>query len=110
MKIVTIITLILLLFSHSVFADRPVTNIIHNDYFETNYNTEGTALGLAASQHHFDLSTYDLQFSVGTGEFNGAEALSFGLAKRFNNILLNATIGEENGQTGYGAGFTMRLK
>lgn len=67
------------------------------------------AVGLAASQHHFDFGTYKLQGSVGVGSFGEADALSFAVGKRVDRILFNGSVTRQGDTTGYGAGVNWRF-
>ena len=80
----------------------------HSNYYSTTNNyqnsSEGVALGIAASQHNFDTTTFNLQGSVSTGSYEGVTAFSFGLAKRYKSSLISGSVSNEGGRTGYGAG------
>lgn len=69
----------------------------------------GVAIGIATAQHNFDFGTYELQGSVGVGSYDTAEAASFALGKRFNRVMINGSVGAENGKLGLGAGFNWRF-
>lgn len=64
----------------------------------------GVALGIAASQHNFDMSTKKTQISVAVGQYDGDEAVSFAAGKRVGDLLVNGSIGSEGGKQGMGAG------
>ena len=83
---------------------EPINNTVNHTV-----DNKGVALGLAASQHNFDMGVNKFQGSVGLGTFQGVDALSFSLGKRYKDILINGSIGSENGLTGYGAGITWRF-
>jgi len=69
----------------------------------------GIALSIATSQHHFDFGTHSWQGSIGVGSFDNEHAISFGAAKRLNRVLINVSVGLENGKLGYGAGINRRF-
>jgi len=73
---------------------------------------QGTALGLAASQHQFDQSTYRWQASVAAGTYRNRNAYSLAIGKRLCTAcgLLNGSIGTENGATGGGIGYSWNFK
>ena len=77
-----------------------MTNITEN---------KGVALAIAKSQHNFDWSTEKWQGSLGTGSYDGQDAISIGVGKRFSNVLLNGSIGRESDKYGYGFGINMRF-
>lgn len=101
--------ILLFLISFSAYAG----NEHHNDtvYNQTTIKemNSGTALGIANAQHQFDMSTHSLQGSVAMGHYDGADALSFALGKRFDKILLNGSVGLEDGKVGYGVGLNFRF-
>ena len=82
---------------------------VNNSFAIGNYQSKGVALGLAASQHNYDMGVNKFQGSVGLGTFQGVDAVSFSLGKRYKDILINGSIGSESGLTGYGAGITWRF-
>ena len=99
-----ILTWLFFIFASSVSAhDYNVTNVYNS------YQDSGTALGIAMSQSHFDMGTYQLQGSVGTGSYNGSEAISFALAKRYKDVLINGSYGLAEGKNGIGLGVTWRF-
>ena len=101
-----ILTWLFFIFASSVSAhDYNVTNI-NNVPRET---ISGTALGIATAQHNFDMGTYQIQGSIGTGSYNGSEAVSFALAKRYKDILINGSYGLAEGKNGIGLGVTWRF-
>ena len=67
---------------------------------------KGVALSLAAAQHSFDTSTFAPQWSVGAASYGDSDAISIAIGKRFNNVLINGSIGYEDGERGYGVGIT----
>ena len=69
----------------------------------------GTALGLAASQHVCDSGTAKSQVSVGVGSYDGSQALSVGACKSINNTTINGSVGQEDGKTGFGVGFSVKF-
>ena len=72
--------------------------------------SQGIALAISASQLHFDFGTFPLQGGVGIGSFNGSQAATFGLAKRFDRILINGTISGEEGLEGFGFGLGLNWR
>lgn len=84
-----------------------VTEVIEQTI--VNEETSGVALSIAASQHHFDYGTHSWQGSVGVGYFDSEQAISGALAKRFNDVLLNGSIGRESDNTGVGFGVNVRF-
>ena len=76
---------------------------------ETQSAIEGVTMSYAASQHHFDLSTYSLQMSVGAASFRGEEALSFAIGKRVGDILINGSVSGSDNNQAYGFGATWRF-
>jgi autotransporter adhesin len=105
--------ILLALLPSAVFAGGNHTTI--NSYAhiteEVTYESySGIALGIATAQHHFDLGTPKTQLSIGAGSYDGANAVSIGAAKRIgDSVLLNGTLGKEGGNTGVGAGVTLRF-
>lgn len=88
-----------------VYIDVPRETIIR----ETINKTTGTALGIAASQCHHDFATVSLQGCAGIGSFMNEKAYSFGLAKRFDRVLINGSVSTENSNTAIGAGINFRF-
>lgn len=86
-----------------------IINNTTNITYKTTSTVSGMALGLAASQHNFDLSTYAYQWSIGAAYYDNEDAISFALGKRINNILINGSIGYENGTRGAGIGVNGRF-
>jgi len=72
----------------------------------TKYEYSGQALAIAAAQHSFNSSTFALQWSIGAATYEDTDALSIAIGKRVNDLLLNGSIGIENGTTGAGIGIT----
>lgn len=68
----------------------------------------GTALGLAASQHHFDWHTNKWQASIGGGFYDDSQAVSGAFGKKVGDVLLNGSIGCD-GACGGGMGATFRF-
>ena len=64
------------------------------------------SVGIASAQHHFDWSTSKWQGSIGMGHYDGDSALSAGLAKRYDEVLINLNVvkGDELGG-GLGVGW-----
>ncbi len=71
--------------------------------------SKGVALAIATAQHSFDWGSYDLQGSLAVGSYGSSDALSVGVAKRFDRILINGSVGTEDGKTGYGAAVNWRF-
>ena len=110
----------------SAYADKTHTTH-YNDYYSgdlnitfdssdvskpvDNSNTSGVALGIAATQHHFDFGTYKWQGSLGLGRFENNTAISIGIAKRLKDedVMINGSFGMENGRTGGGIGLNGRF-
>lgn len=75
-------------------------------------NTEtanGVALAIAMSQLSFDWSTKAYQAGVGLGSFNGDDAISLGIGKRVDRLLINGSIGREGNKYGYGLGISFHF-
>ena len=86
----------------------------HKHYYTTEVtnvttDTKGVALSLATAQHHFDFGTHSWQGSIGVGNFNSDSAISFGVAKRLNRVLVNASVAHEHDDTGVGVGVNWRF-
>lgn len=81
----------------------------HHDHTTLTGQSEGVALSLAASQHHFDFGTHSWQGSVGMGSYDNDSAISFGLAKRFDRVLINGSVGVNGDKSGYGMGVNWRF-
>ncbi len=101
--------IILLLLSFSVMADEkhhnvnaPVNNV--TNYSVTNYDVSGVATSIANSQHSFSFGTFALQGSLGAATYNNSNALSFGLAKRFNRVLISGSVSSESVSDNYSFG------
>jgi len=111
----TLLALVLIIFSANAAADwccRDTTNITNN-YTEVTHVVEetntGTAMAIAVAQHHFGFGTYSWQGSASAGFYDGEQAYSAGLAKRFEEVLINGTISRESDETGYGIGANFRF-
>lgn len=101
---------LLFLFSSQAMADRNRDVTVNNVTNSTTiYDSKGIALGIAASQHHFDFGTHSYQGSIGMGSFEDNTAISFGLAKRIGRVMVNASIGIEDGSHGIGVGLNWRF-
>lgn len=73
----------------------------------TTINTEtanGVALGIAMSQLGFEWGTKSFQAGIGLGSFDGEDAISIGVGKRVDRLLINGSIGREGDKYGYGLG------
>ena len=101
--------LILFIVASSASAHDNHSNNVYNSYTSIN-NVHGIALAIASSAHHFDMGTYETQGSVAIGSYGESSAISFAAAKRYNDLLISASIGSEDGKTGVGVGFTFRFK
>ena len=77
-----------------------VTNIMES---------KGTALAIAGSQCHFDLNTQGLQGCAGFGKYDGSSSSVIGIGKRIDNMLINGTIGREDGHSGVGLGLNFKF-
>ena len=86
--------------------------VINNTTISTTINQvtkreySGQALAIAAAQHSFNSSTFALQWSIGAATYEDTDALSIAIGKRVNGLLLNGSIGIENGSKGAGIGIT----
>lgn len=120
MKISIVIGSILLVIAIEVAADK----ITHNYYpAESTVNTttivnandavmnQQAAMGIAFAQHHPSSLTMDWQGSVGWGYFEGEQAISAGIAKKWCDDcpLINGTIGATDDYIGVGAGVNFRF-
>jgi len=63
----------------------------------------GTAIALAASQHTYSYGIKSLQGSFAVGTYEDETAISFGLAKKIDKILINGSVSNERGKLGLGA-------
>jgi len=110
MKITILIFLIIALFSDAEAHETHVTEVtnITNTTRITQEQAAGVALGIAAAQHQFYLETDDLQGSIGGGNYEGENAVSFAMAKRFKGILINGSVGGSSGNIGTGVGANWR--
>jgi len=85
-------------YHHSAKQSANNTTIINN------HTGNGVALGLAAAQHNYYWGKSSLQGSAAVGMFDGKEAFSFGLAKKYKKTLINGSISKEGNKFGVGAG------
>jgi len=69
-----------------------------NNYTINNYRGVATAL---ANNHSFGWGTDKLQGSLGYSNYDGENALSFGLAQRFKNVLVSGSVGSESNTDKY---------
>lgn len=84
--------------------DAPIeTTIINNE------SANGAALAIAMSQLSFDWSTKSYQAGIGLGSFNGNDAISLGIGKRVDRMLINGSIGREGNKYGYGFGVSFHF-
>lgn len=124
MKTVTLLAIIALMLAFSALPFAVQAGGRHNEH-ETSETTvvsditinqtltqriteeaKGNAISLAAAQHSFDMSTFAPQWSIGAASSGDSDAISFAIGKRFNNVLINGSIGYEDGEKGYGVGIT----
>ena len=80
---------------HSAIIEKSVT---------INKATNGAALAIAMSQLGFEWGTKSFQAGIGLGSFDGQDAVSIGVGKRVDRILINGSIGREGNKYGYGFG------
>jgi len=78
----------------------------NNTTIINNQMGNGVALGLAAAQHNYYWGKSSLQGSAAVGMFDGKEAFSFGLAKKYKKTLINGSISKEGNKFGVGAAVT----
>jgi len=120
MKLNTIMIIFAMMLAIIVSRDSEGSDPHHDHESSTNTttilnsrieNTDGIALAIAAAQHQFDWGTYSLQGSIGVGEYDGNNAISFGIGGRIgkDRMLVNGSIGVEEGKTGIGAGLNWRF-
>ena len=62
----------------------------------------GAALAIAMSQLSFDWSTRAYQAGVGLGSYDDLDSIAVGFGKRVDRMLINGSVGRENGKYGYG--------
>lgn len=118
-----------LLIMQVVWADSPhngndITNVYVQPYpydtatattaAATEVNTcTGSALGVAAAQHQFDFGTHSWQWAAGAAYIDGnnitCDALSFGIGKRIDRVVINGSISRESDTTAYGVGINGRF-
>jgi YadA-like membrane anchor domain len=92
-------------YHHGIIIEQsPVEAAIIN-----NETASGVALAIAMSQLSFDWSTRAYQAGIGLGSFNGADAISLGLGKRVDRMLINGSIGREGDKYGYGMGISFHF-
>lgn len=109
--IVSFVAIVAVLFviNEAVARDyEPVKPIVTETTVNKNV-VRGAALGMAMAQHHFDFGTYSLQGSVAASSYDDSEAASFAIGKRFDRVLVNGSIGREDGVTGVAAGVNWRF-
>lgn len=101
---------VLLMFSTTLFAGGSHHEPATNTTTTTNItNTSGTALAIATAQHNFDFGTHSWQGSIGVGSFDSESAISFGVAKRLDRVLVNGSFAREDNKTGVGVGVNWRF-
>lgn len=105
--------LILALLPFASYAGDPhgssqTTTIITNTYTypRTIKSYTGVALGLAAAQHSFSITTPALQWSISAATYEDSDAASFAIAKKLTgeSIMVNFSYGLEDGHEGFGVG------
>jgi len=101
--------IIVFLFSFPVFAGGGHTTNVTNNYYTTESttiqsNNSGIATAISASQLNFNWGTTALQGSVGYGNYDNENAITFGLGKRFGRVLVNGSIGSESNTDKYSFG------
>ena len=101
----TLLLITLLSISSFAYAHSEHTTINYNNI----YNSDGVALAIASARHSFDMGTFHLQGSVAAGFYNGAQAVSIAVGKRYKDMLINASIGIEGNKLGGGVGLTWRF-
>ncbi len=79
--------------------------------YEVNNSVSGVATSIATGQHSFGFDVYSLQGSIGFGNYNGSQALSFGVAKRIGRVMYSGSVASESGTEKYsfGAGINWRF-
>lgn len=75
----------------------------------SNYNVKGVALAISQAQINFDHGTQSWQGAVGFGAFDSRTAISFGVGKRFKDVIINGAVGVEEGAYGGGVGIMFRF-
>lgn len=102
---------ILLLLPISAYAHKPYQAPVTNVYNSTSniYNQEGVALAIAMAQHQFDWGTHSWQGSVGLGSYAGNDAISLGVAKRFDRTLITGSLGRTGADYGFGISINWRF-
>lgn len=103
--------LILMFLSFSAFAHGDTTNNYYPTETVVKGKTPGVATAISASQLNFDWGSYALQGSVGYGNYDNENALTFGLGKRFGRVLINGSVGSESNTDNYsiGAGISWKF-
>lgn len=106
-KTIILIALILII---SVFANIAYSHDNHQSSSVTNvYNSQGVALAIATAQIHPEVGTSKWQFGAGLGSYGNTSAITVGIGKRVGKVLINGTLGTENGKTGLGVGVNFRF-
>jgi len=97
--------------SHTHETTVNVTNVYPTQSVSQTVSTKvsGVALGIATSQLVFDAGTSKTQISAGIGSFDDSDALAVGIGKKIDNLMLNGSIGFEDGKKGYGAGVSFKF-
>lgn len=97
---------------HTYYIPKEVSPISYtqNEYYSTQNGHEGgIALAIAQAQHQFDWGTHSWQGSVGVGSYGGNDAISFGVAKRFDRVLITGSFGRGGPDYGFGASVNWRF-
>ncbi len=104
--IILFILLITMNFTASVaWGSRDHTTVNHYTNYHNSEKASGTALAIATANHTFYWGVKKTQASIAVGQYDGESAVSIGIGKRFDGLLINGSIGSEDNKVGYGAGF-----
>jgi len=104
--IIWILIMLALSFIDTTMADDPHHEKATNNY----YNVKGVASAISASQCHFDNGSFHLQLCAGAGYTDSQEAVTFGIGKKYKDLLLNGTISSEDNRTYFGIGANWKVK
>jgi len=79
-----------------VFEIQPIETtqtqvVITNDSIKS-----GIATAIAAAQHQYSYGILGWQGSLAVGSYDNKTELSFGIAKRYNGILYNGSVGHDS--------------
>lgn len=86
---------------------EPVNNV--TNVTRINQSNDGIANAIAAAQHQFDFGTHSWQGSIGVGSYASETSVSFGVAKRLNRALVNASFSMDSEHNGVGLGVNWRF-